>query len=475
MDRVAFITRRITPICLSVAGLLFSLATIAEDSHRSGKSTEAGANTASLLRWDPVVQNAGQMIIQGREIFRFDSFGDEQFWSDALQLHKAIEGERFGGVGNGLTPQQALDLGLKVDVRALPRAVVQQLTQGTVDLNDVAVTLALIRQDAVLGVKGTFNPDGSLKSVGLTCALCHSTVNDSLAPGVGERLDGWANRDLNVGAIIALAPNLQPVVDLLKVVHPDITDSQVRDVLRSWGPGKFDAQLQFDGKAFTPEGKPAATLLPNAFGLAGHNLHTWTGDWGTVTYWNALVAVLELHGIGTFFDPRLDNADKFPIAAAKGFGHISVDPKEDQVTSKLPALHVYQLTLPTPKPKAGVDFDAEAAKRGHELFNGKAKCGSCHVEPLWTEPGWNLHTPEEMRIDSFQANRAPGDAYKTMNLEGIFVRERGLFMRPENKGRFYHDGRFKTLLDVVNSYNERFDLGLGDQEKRDVVEYLKSL
>jgi mono/diheme cytochrome c family protein len=335
--------------------------------------------------------------------------------------------------------------------------------------------LALLKQDAVLGVKGTFNSDGSLKSVGLTCALCHSTVNDSLAPGVGERLDGWANRDLDVGAIIALAPNLQPVVDLLKVVHPDITDSQVRDVLRSWGPGKFDAELVLDGKAFTPEGKPAATLLPNAFGLAGHNLHTWTGDWGTVTYWNAFVAVLELHGVGTFFDPRLDNADKFPIAAAKGFGHISVDPEEDQVTSKLPALHVYQLALPTPKPKAGVDFDAEAAKRGDELFGGKAKCGSCHIEPLWTEPGWNLHTPEEMKIDAFQANRAPGDAYKTMNLEGLFVRERGLFMRPENRGRFYHDGRFKTLLDVVNSYNERFDLGLNNQEKRDIVEYLKSL
>ncbi|HYE37961.1 hypothetical protein [Methylocaldum sp.] len=475
MDRVNLTTRRITPICLSVAGLLFSLATFANDSHPPGKPTEAGANAASLLRRDPIVQNAAQTVTQGREIFRFDTFGDEQFWGDSLQLHKAIEGERFGGVGDGLTPQQALGLGLKVDVKALPRAVVQQLRQGTVDLNDVAITLTLIKQDAVLGVKGTFNPDGSLKSIGLTCAFCHSTVNDSIAPGVGERLDGWANRDLNVGAIIAFAPNLQPIVDLLKIVHPDITDSEVRDVLNSWGPGKFDAELLLDGKAFTPEGKPAAALIPNAFGLAGFNQHTWTGDWGTVPYWNAFVAVLELRGVGTFFDPRLDNADKFPIAAARRFGHISVDPDEDLVTPKLPALHFYQLALPAPKPKAGVDFDAEAAKRGHELFGGKAKCGTCHVEPLWTEPGWNLHTPEEMKIDSFQANRAPGDSYKTMNLAGIFVRERGLFMRPENKGRFYHDGRFQTLLDVVNSYNERFNLGLTDQEKRDVVEYLKSL
>lgn len=473
MDRVSLITRTITPLFLSLAGFLLSLAAFANDSHRTGKSTEA--NTASQLERDRIVQNAAQMVTQGREIFRFDSFGDEQFWSDALQLHKAIEGERFGGIGNGLTPQQALDLGLKVDVEALPGSVVQQLEQGAVDLSDVAVTLALIKQDAVLGVKGTFNSDGSLKSVGLTCALCHSTVNDSLAPGVGERLDGWANHDLNVGAIIALAPNLQPIVDLLRIVHPDITDSQVRDVLQSWGPGKFDAQLLLDGKAFTPEGKPAATLIPDAFGLAGYNQHAWTGDWGTVTYWNAFVAVLELRGVGTFFDPRLDDADKFPIAAAKEFGHISVDPKEDQVTPKLPALHFFQLALPAPKPKAGVDFDAGAAERGSELFGGKARCGSCHVEPLWTEPGWNLHTPDEMRIDGFQANRAPGDAYKTMNLAGIFVRERGLFMRPENKGRFYHDGRFNTLLDVVDSYDARFDLGLSNQEKRDLVEYLKSL
>ncbi|WP_051332059.1 hypothetical protein [Methylocaldum szegediense] len=471
MERVTLSTRTITRLFLSLT--VFSLAASANDSHQTGKSAES--DIASQLERDHIVRNAVQMVNQGREIFRFDTFGDEQFWGDALQLHKAIEGERFGGIGNGLTPQQALDLGLKVDVEALPDSVVQQLEQGAVDLDDVAVTLALIKQDAVLGVKGTFNDDGSLKSVGLTCALCHSTVNDSLAPGVGERLDGWANRDLNVGAIIAFAPNLQPIVDLLRIVHPNITDSEVRDVLRSWGPGKFDAELLLDGKAFTPEGKPAATLLPNAFGLAGYNQHTWTGDWGTVTYWNAFVAVLELRGVGTFFDPRLDDADKYPIAAAEKFGHIFVDPKEDQVTPKLPALHVYQLALSAPKPKAGVDFDAGAAERGSELFRDKAKCASCHVEPLWTEPGWNLHTPEEMKIDGFQANRAPGNAYKMMNLAGIFVRERGLYMRPENKGRFYHDGRFKTLMDVVDSYNERFDLGLNGREKRDLVEYLKSL
>ena len=194
-----------------------------------------------------------------------------------------------------------------------------------------------------------------------------------------------------------------------------------------------------------------------------------------MTYWNAFVAVLELHGIGTFFDERLDNAAQFPIAAAAGFGHISTDPDQDQVTSKLPALQYYQLSLPAPKPRPGIDFDASAAERGDELFSHKANCNSCHHEPLWTEPGWNDHKPAELRIDSFQADRSPDHAYKTMNLAALFVRERGLFMRPENKGRFYHDGRFQTLLDVVESYNTRFGLGLTAEEEHDLVEYLKSL
>jgi len=216
-------------------------------------------------------------------------------------------------------------------------------------------------------------------------------------------------------------------------------------------------------------------LIPNARGLAGHNLHTWTGGWGTVTYWNAFVAVDELHGIGTFFDERFDNGDQFPIAAQAGLGHVSIDPDQDQVTSKLPALQFYQLALPAVKPRPGIDFNPDAAERGDELFSGKANCNSCHREPLWTEPGWNQHSADELKIDSFQADRSPGHAYRTMNLAGIFVRERGLFMRPENKGRFYHDGRFQTLGDVIDSYNVRFGLGLTDSEKNDLVEYLKSL
>jgi len=435
----------------------------------------AQSPNAPLVTRDVVVTNAAVTIDDGRNIFRHDTYGDEAFWGDALQLHQAIQGSQFGGVGPGVSPKTALALGLKVDSDALPPQVLSALRQGKVNLDDAAVTLALLKYDAVVGVKGFFKSDGSLKSVGLTCAVCHSTVNDSVAPGVGQRLDGWANHDLNTGAVIAAAPNLTPIRNLLQIVYPTITDDTIRTVLNSWGPGKFDAQLLFDGKAFRPDGGPAATLIPNAFGLLGYNLHTWTGGWGTVTYWNALVAVLEMRGKGNFFDARLDDTNRWPIAATARFGHTSVDPADDQVTSKLPALQYYQLSLPAPKPSAGVDFDQAAGERGKAVFSGKANCANCHRAPLWTEPGWNEHFPSEMKIDSFQADRSPDGAYKTMSLAGLYIRERGLFMKPENKGRFYHDGRFQTLRDVVNSYNSRFGLGLTSQESQDLVEYLKSL
>lgn len=421
--------------------------------------------------------NARQLIDQGRQIFRFDTYGDEAFWTDQLQIQRSV---------STVSPEVALSLGLKVDADALSPAVIEAIKHGKVNLNDPAVTLQLIKQNAVLGVVGTVN-NNKLERVGFTCALCHSTVDNSVAPGIGRRIDGLANRDLNVGAIIATAPNLQPVVDLLRLAPRDssITAQDVRSVLNSWGPGKFDAELFLDGKAFNPEqvtngevtgrNVPGAALIPNARGLSGHNLHTWTGGWGTVTYWNAFVAVDEMHGIGSFFDERFDDAAQFPIAAAAKLGHVSVDPDKDRVTGKLAALHFYQLALPSVEPRPGIDFDPGAAARGDELFSGKANCNSCHHEPLWTEPGWNQHTADEMRIDSFEADRSPGHAYQTMNLAGLFVRERGLFMFPQNKGRFYHDGRFQTLMDVVNSYNERFRLGLSQQEKSDLVEYLKSL
>jgi hypothetical protein len=282
-------------------------------------------------------------------------------------------------------------------------------------------------------------------------------VDNSFAPGIGHRLDGWPNRDLNVGAIINLAPDLSPFANALQV-----DEATVRTVLQSWGPGKFDAELLMDGQAFRPDGKSAATLLPAAFGLGGVNLHTYTG-WGSVPYWNAFVANLEMQGSGRFFDPRLNDANTFPVAARLGFANIKAD--NDLITSKLAALQFYQLALPVPKPPRG-SFNAAAAARGKSLFEGKANCATCHVPPLYTEPGWNQHTPAEIGIDDFQANRSPDKRYRTTPLGGLFARA---------KGGFYHDGRFPTLLDVVNSYNTRFNLELTPQESQDLVEYLKSL
>ena len=414
-------------------------------------------------------KHAFQMLAEGRAIFRFDTFGDEDFWGGQLRLHEAIEGEQFGGVGPGVSPATALEVGLKVDVKALPQRLRNQLKRGQVDLNDPAVTLALLKLNAVVGVQGFFNDDGSLSSIGIMCALCHSTVDDSFAPGIGRRLDGWANRDLNVGAIVALSPDLSPFETLLGVDR-----DTVLTVLNSWGPGKFDAELVLDGKAFNPEqvtdgvvtgtNVPGATLLPPAFGMAGVNLHTWTG-WGSVPYWNAFVANIEMHGKGNFYDPRLNNANQFPIAAANGFGNIRSP--VDLITSKLPALHAYQLSLLAPLPPEG-SFDVAAAVRGQALFaaDGKAQCASCHVPPLFTEPGWNLHTPEEMGIDAFQADRSPDLMYRTSPLKGLWT---------HTKGGFYHDGRFATLLDVVNHYDTLFSLQLTEAEKSDLIAYLKSL
>ncbi|MGH9194107.1 MAG: hypothetical protein ACRDZ0_16735, partial [Acidimicrobiales bacterium] len=242
-------------------------------------------------------RQARQLFKEGRRIFRFDTFGDEAFWGGQLRLHDAIKGEGLGGVGPGVSPNTALAVGLKVDVNALPREVKKALKAGEVDLDDPATTVTLLKLDAVVGLKGFFDADDSLTSLGTTCAFCHSTVDDSFAPGIGRRLDGWAAQDLNVGAIVSLAPNLKPLTDLLQV-----DEATVRTVLSSWGPGKYDAILNHDGKAFRPDGKSAATRIPPAFGLAGHNLATWGAGWGTVTYWNAYVANTQMMGIGTFYD-----------------------------------------------------------------------------------------------------------------------------------------------------------------------------
>jgi hypothetical protein len=399
-----------------------------------------------LRNVDPsTVANAAAMISEGQNTFRFDTFGDEDFWGGTIHLNQAIA---------TVSPKVALSVGLKVDVDALPGNLQSQLRAGKVNLDDTAVTLALLRLNAVLGVTGVFTGP-TLSSIGIQCALCHSTVDNSLAPGIGHRLDGWANRDLNVGAIVALAPDLSVVANLL---HTD--QATVRAVLNSWGPGKFDAELFMDGKALKPTG--GATLIPPAFGLAGFNLHTWTG-WGSVTYWNAFVANLEMHGKGTFFDPRLDDAQQFPIAAANNFGHVA-NPT-DLITPKLAALHFYQLAIPSPPPPAG-SFNAAAAKRGEAVFNGPGKCATCHVPPLFTEPGWNMHTGAEIGIDDNQADRAPDQRYRTAPLKGLWT---------HTTGGFYHDGRFATLADVVNHYQTPLQLNLSPGQVSDLVEYLKSL
>ena len=425
-----------------------------------GLSGAVIASAVNNVRQDfdtEAARKAQMMLEEGKKTFRYDTFGSEAFWGDTLQLHKAIAGEKNGGVGPGVSPKTALAVGLKVDVDALPAALKTEIAAGKVNLDDPATTIALLKLNAVVGVTAFTNPDGSVKSMGIQCAFCHSTVDDSFAPGIGKRRDGWPNRDLNVGAIVSLAPNLKPFTDLLGV-----DEATLKKVLATWGPGRYDAELDKDGKALRPDGKQAGTLIPPAFGLAGVNLATWTG-YGSVTYWNAYVGVTLMHGVGTFFDPRFNSKDQYPFSAKSGAGNTRGMP--DRVTPKLAALHFYQLSLPAPKAPAG-SYDEAAFERGKAIFNGDGKCATCHVPPLFTEPGYNLHTPEEMGIDAFQADRSPTHMYRTAPLAGLWTHQ---------KGGFFHDGRFGTLMDVVNHYNENLKLNLSEAQKKDLVEYLKGI
>ncbi len=415
------------------------------------------ATAKDLTPADPTQANATRMVEQGRETFRYDTFGSEVFWGDTIKLHTAIAGAKNGGVGDGVSPLTALAVGLKVDAEKIPPATAQAIKAGKVDLKDPATTLTLLKLDAVVGVKGTFDVAGKLTSVGIRCSLCHSTVDDSFAPGIGKRLDGWPNRDLDVGKIISLAPNLQPVEKLLGV-----NTATLKKVLLSWGPGKFDASVFLDGKGMRPDNKSAATVIPAAFGLAGVDLATYTG-WGSVPYWNAMVANNEMHGVGRFFDARIADARRFPVAARARSGDLK--PPQDLVTGKLAALHFYQLAIAAPKPPVG-SFEVQAASRGQVLFIGAAKCASCHVPPLYTEPGNNLHTPAEIGIDAFQANRSPTGKYRTTPLGGLFTKI---------KGGFYHDGRYATLAEVVEHYDAHLKLKLDKSQKADLVAFLMSL
>jgi mono/diheme cytochrome c family protein len=367
----------------------------------------------------------------GQQIFRFDTFGDEQLWTGTLQMQQALA---------SVSPATALSVGLKVDVDALPPAIVDALKKGQVNLNDPAVTLQLLSLNAVVGVIGRVN-GSALESIGVTCALCHSTVDNSLTAGIGKRLDGWANRDLNVGAIVALSPVL--------------TEAQ-KAVFNSWGPGRYDPRLQaFNGTTLISlNSSTVPVVIPPAYGLRDITFETFTGD-GTISYWNSYVGVSQMGGHGSFSDDRIG---------------VSITQTPDMVTPKLPALLDYQLKLRAPEPPRG-SFNRAAAQRGERLFSSTARCATCHTPPTFTDvlrgPDPTvpfLHAPSEIGAPSAYASRTATKMFRTAPL-------RGIWQHPP----YFHDGRAPDLLAVVNHYDALFSLGLTAAQKADLVEYLKSL
>lgn len=367
------------------------------------------------------VQLDSDVVHQGKTIFRFNTFGDESFWTDTARMHEVI--------AKSVSPALALQVGLKVDADTLPQAVKDAIAAGQVDLTSPATTVTLLKLGAVVGLKGTVqtvNGKDSLVSVGITCALCHSTVDNSFAPGIGHRLDGFPNHDLNVGAIVALSPAISPAL---------------QTILNSWGPGKYDARTNFDGK-----NDPA--VIPPAYGLNGVAKELYTGD-DTVAYWNDYVAITQMHGHGTFVDPRLN---------------ISVHNGAEIVAPLLPALLQYELSLRAPAAAPG-SFDAAAAARGKTLFDGIAKCSSCHVGSLYTDINeGKLHTPAEVGESADYASRSVTGKYRTTPLRGL-----------QQHAPYFHDGSAATLDDVVAHYNTLMNLGLTAAQKADLVQYLKTL
>jgi mono/diheme cytochrome c family protein len=369
-----------------------------------------------------------ELVEQGRQIFRFDTFGDETQWTDTLRMHEVI--------ATAVDPVTALSVGLKVDAEALPEAVKQGIVDGSVDLKSAATTIALLKLDAVVGVKGTVetvNGHDTLTRVGITCALCHSTVDDSFAPGIGKRRDGWPNRDLNPGAIIALSPAL---------------DAKTKLVYNSWGPGKYDPR-------FNQDGQNGPQVIPPAYGLQGLHRITSTGDGDDIAYWNRYVAVTQMGGHGTFSDRRTG------VDVTNG--------RDDRVTGKLPALQAYQLTLPAPAPPEG-SFDRAAAERGKALFNGKATCATCHTGDEFTDANARLHPPTDV-VSEPEPNGAPSYASRSATKQYRTAPLRGLWQHPP----YFHNGIAATLEDVVRTYNVRKSLGMSDEQIADLAQYLKSL
>ena len=368
------------------------------------------------------------VVAQGKEIFRFDTFGDETQWTDRLRMHEVITA--------AVDPTTALSVGLKVDAEALPEAVVRGIQDGSVSLTSPATTIALLKLNAVVGVKGTVetvNGRDTLTRVGITCALCHSTVDDSFAPGIGKRLDGWPNRDLNPGAIIALSPALSPAQ---------------KAAYSSWGKGKYDPRFNLDGIS-------SAQVIPPAYGLAGIHRITTTGDGEDIAYWNRYVAVTQMGGHGTFVEPRTG------VSVTNG--------TTDLVSSKLPALQAYQLSLASPAPPPG-SFDPAAATRGAALFNGAARCSTCHEGPELTDANSRLHPPSDV-VSEPEPDGAPGWASRSATRQYRTSPLRGVWQHPP----YFHNGSAATLEAVVRTYDARKSLRLTDAQVADLVQYLKSL
>lgn len=389
-----------------------------------GGSDDSGAQQFAAVAAAQQAEQAA-LIAKGKAIFRFDTFGDEAQWTDTLRMHEVISA--------AVDPVTALSVGLKVDAEALPAAVVQGIKDGSIDLKSPDTTIALLKLDAVVGLKGkveTVKGKDALTRVGITCALCHSTVDNSFAPGIGKRLDGWANRDLNPGAIIALSPAV---------------DAAMKAVFNSWGKGKFDPRHNVDGIS-------NPVVIPPAYGLEGIHSVTFTGDGSEPAYWNRYVAVAEMGGQGSVSEPRLN------LNIIHG--------TEDLVTSKLPALQAYQLSLKAPAAPAG-SFDAAAAERGRIVFAGAGKCVSCHSGALFTDANATLHPPADSMAEPESpsyAARSASKQYRTTPLKGAW-----------QHAPYFHNGSAATLKDVASTYNAKRGLGLSAQEIADLAEYLKSL
>jgi mono/diheme cytochrome c family protein len=368
-----------------------------------------------------------ELATQGKDIFRFEAYGDESFWTDTLRIHDVIT--------SAVDPTTALSVGLKVDAEALPAEVVQGIQNGSISLTDPATTVALLKLNAVVGLKGTVetvNGRDTLTQVGITCALCHSTVNNSFAPGIGARLDGWPNHELNPGAIIALSPALTP---------------DQKAVYNSWGPGKYDPRFNFDGQN-------GPQVIPPAYGLLGVNKITVTGDGSNVAYWNRYVGVTQMHGHGSFSEPRTG---------------VNVNNPPDLITPQLEALQAYQLSLSAPPPPAG-SFDPAAAARGKEVFDGPGQCATCHTGPMLTDANDRLHAPADV-VSEPEPNGAPSYASRSATKMYRTAPLRGVWQHPP----YFHNGIAATLDAVVELYDTRQGLSLTAEQKADLVQYLKSL